>query len=722
MAKERGRKAPKSAFRERTAGGEPSEAPEAAPGAAPSAQDPESSDENAPSKGSSQPHQPSIFFGLVDANELDYFKQAESSLNVDAFETPEERDSFTRSVLEEARGKELKLVTNQICSKLMERLVLTATDRQLKAVFRLFQGHFVALSQHKYSSHVVETLLVRAAALVEKELVHKGDGNDDDDEEADDDEDIAVQVPMEDMVASMLVEIRPQMPVLVDHQYASHVLRVVVLVLSGRELPATTASNALRSKKSKIARKMIEIKDSDDFARAFQTPPSFKGQLRELVGSLGVLEVRRARELAAHKVASPLLSLLIQVEGMVDRDRALWHRVFLAEESGTDSQEEAFMEYLLLDPVGSHFLELLIKNDGARLRYIERLHKLYIRERVARLAKRSTTGVFVIQALLAKLKPKEVRPMLDALVPELAELVSVAETQHLELSRAVIDASLRCEDYRREELVEQLAAKFAPGGPETGSFLENTLQLASSTLGNTRGDWPTASERRRALFVEKLVEYDPLFVRCVWYALMELPADRFVQLCNHGVFSHVVEHAMVVKEDALKEDGILRKRVLNLFQGHIVALACNAYGLHVVDRLWTFTILFPVYKDRVAVELYGQSSVVKESNYGKLVWKNWAMEQFSRRKADWKALVKEQEAEFFGGAATGNVEEKGRAKKPIELKMEQLFKEKQAREEQAARAEEGYSKRKGEDSFSKRNAEDFLHGSNKKMKVRGRNR
>lgn len=708
----------KLAFRERTVGSEPQE-PSGSP---PPVAEPENPDENAPISGTSQPHQPSIFFGLVDANELDYFKQAESSLNIDAFETPEERDSFTRSVLEEARGKELKLVTNQICSKLMERLVLTATDKQLKAVFRLFQGHFVALSQHKYSSHVVETLLVRAAALVEKELVHKGDGNDENDDEDENEEDAAVLLPMEEMVANMLAEIRPQMPVLVDHQYASHVLRVVVLVLSGRELPATTASNALRSKKSKIARKMIEIKDSDDFARAFQTPPSFKGQLRDLVASLGVLETRRARELAAHKVASPLLSLLIQVEGMVDRERALWHRVFLSEDSGADSQEEAFMEYLLLDPVGSHFLELLVKNDGARLRYIERLHKLYVRDRVSRLARRTTTGVFVIQALLAKLKPKEVQSMLDALVPELAKLVSVAETQHLELARAVIDASVRCLDYRREEVVEQLAAKFAPGGPETATFLENTLQLATSTLGNTRGDWPTAAERRRALFVEKIVEYDPLFVRCVWHALLGLPSERFVQLCTHGVFSHVVEHAMVVKEDALKEDGILRKRVLNLFQGHIVTLACNAYGLHVVDRLWSFTVLFPVYKDRVAVELYGQSAVVKESNYGKLVWKNWAMEQFSRRKHDWKALVKEQETEFFGGAGSGDAEEKGRAKKPIELKMEQLFKDKQAREEQAARAEEGYSKRKGEDSFSKRKAEDFLHGSNKKMKVRGRNR
>ena len=114
----------------------------------------------------------SVFYGLVDSAEIDYFKQAESTLNANVFESDEDRAGFIRSVLEESRGKELKLVTNQICSKLMERLVLFASDRQLKHIFHQFLGHFPALAHHKYSSHVLETLLVRSAALVEKEIVN----------------------------------------------------------------------------------------------------------------------------------------------------------------------------------------------------------------------------------------------------------------------------------------------------------------------------------------------------------------------------------------------------------------------------------------------------------------------------------------------------------------------------------------------------------------------
>ena len=106
----------------------------------------------------SQPHEdiPNTFFGLVDASEIDYFKQAESTLNINAFESDEDREGFINSVLEEAQGKELKLVTNQICSKLMERLVLFANTQQLKSIFENFSNHFVSLAFHKYASHVLE--------------------------------------------------------------------------------------------------------------------------------------------------------------------------------------------------------------------------------------------------------------------------------------------------------------------------------------------------------------------------------------------------------------------------------------------------------------------------------------------------------------------------------------------------------------------------------------
>ncbi|EMG46897.1 Nucleolar protein required for 18S rRNA synthesis, putative, partial [Candida maltosa Xu316] len=655
---------------------------------------------------------PNTFFGLVDSNELDYFKQAESTLNINAFDNDEERQGFINSVFEEAQGKELKLVTNQICSKLMERLILFANDRQLKKIFKQFQNHFVSLAFHKYSSHVLETLLVRVAALIEKEFTETEEEREEAAEEGD--------IPSEASFLSMLNEFKPHLSSMIDHSYASHVLRLLILILAGKELPSSTTSNStLRSKKSKIARKMIEIKDNEDFNRSFQTPPSFKNELREYCQTIAAaLDTKTARELSIHKIGSPVLQLLIQVEGLVDRERTFWHLIFCKDSEDKNSTEESFVEYLLSDSVGSHFLEAVIKNDGARPKYLERLYKLYMKDRILKLSKRSTTGVYIIQALLFKLKPVEVEFILDQIIPELSELISIADNQNLDLANKLIDASIIRGNYRRDEIISQLFLKFAPNynveHPQdntTTEFIENVLQLTGSTLGNTRDDWPTAEERKRALFIEKLMEYDYKFVICVWFNFMALPIERFVQMCFHGVFCHVVEKSLVVEPNEPKKIQILRKRLLNIFQGQIVGLACNSYGSHIVDTLWTFTVLLPMYKDRVAAELLSDSHKVKESTYGRLVWKNWSMELFVRKKFDWKSLVKQQEQEYYNETEESDVK---RPKKPIELKMERLAEEKRLKEEQAEKAQSGYIKRKLEELTGT--------GPEKKQKLRGRNR
>lgn len=644
------------------------------------------------------------FFGLVDSNELTYFKQAESTLNIDAFESNEEKLGFVSSVLEETKSKELKLITNQICSKLMERLILLSNDKQLKEIFSLFQNHFASLAHHKYSSHVLETLLVRVASLIEKELAGTATSV----ETMDDD--LIVHSSMEDLFLQLVEELYPHINTMISHRYASHVLRLIILILAGKEIPSTTMSNStLRSKKSKIARKMIELGDNEDFSRSFLTPPSFRPCLRKIMDLVAERKDMTAlRNLSIDKVASPVIQLAVQVEGLVDKERRIWHLIFLKDSEGKDEKEESFMEYLLSDPVGSHFLEAVIK-EGARMKYVERLYRLYMKDRVLKLSRRSTTGVFIIQQLLHKLKTSEIDFMLDQIIPELSSLISITELNNLELAINVIEASIERRNYRREELIQQLFREFAPnfdytnlGSENPTEILENVLLLEKSTLGNTKGDWPTAEERRRSLFLEKLMQYDYSFVVCVWLAFLSLPIDRFIEMCFHGVFSHVIDKALQISKNGeeTKPITILRKRVLNLFQGNIVKLACNAYGSYIVDKLWEFTIFLNMYKDRIATELASDSHKVKESIYGKLVWKNWSMELFLRKKYEWKTLVKHQEEEFLATCEKSGINV--RPQKPIDLKIQLLL--------------------QNRENSTKRGGEYISADHNKRPKVRGRNR
>lgn len=80
------------------------------------------------------------FYGLLDEDEQEYFKRADSMLELNQFADPDERNLFLANVYKEANGKELKIANSQSCSRLMERLILLSTPDQLKNLFQKFSG------------------------------------------------------------------------------------------------------------------------------------------------------------------------------------------------------------------------------------------------------------------------------------------------------------------------------------------------------------------------------------------------------------------------------------------------------------------------------------------------------------------------------------------------------------------------------------------------------
>lgn len=558
------------------------------------------------------------FFGLVDSAELTYFHQAEQTLGLDTFGSPEEREMFVQGVFEEARGKELKLATNQICSKLLERLIHCSSRDNVSQLAQAFQGRFVDLARQKYSSHVIEAYVVRLAALVEEDLVEGGA------------EGAAHEGPAEALFGVLMGEITARAKVLMNDKYASHVLRLVMLVLGGKELPSGVAANSiLRSKKSKIARKMIDIKDSENYKRQFQTPAGFRTMLKPLVDALYEGEdTKTLRELAIAPVTSPCIQLAIQLEGLVDKSKPFWTTIF-----NGDKAEEAFVEYALSDPVGSHFLEAAIQQQ--KLKNVERLYTLYMKDRIVRLAKRETTGVYVVEAMMAKLKVREQQEMLHELVPVLNELM----VNNLDVGAKIIQCSQANEDFLKTEIVAKLLDFFNKG--TEGDLLENVLRYKSSTLFATKDDWPTSEERRRALFLETLLEYDQAILKTCAECFMDLPTDTLCKFALHSVFSHILEKVLALGATQLSV--VDKKGLLNQLVGLTPTLACNATGSHIVDALWPFTLGQTLFKERIARALFDNRDQIKSTLYGKMVWKNWAMELYARKFNDWKRQVKDEE-------------------------------------------------------------------------------
>lgn len=80
------------------------------------------------------------FYGLLGEDEQEYFKRADSMLELNQFADPDERNLFLANVYKEASGKELKIASSQSCSRLMERVILLSTPGQLKSLFQKLSG------------------------------------------------------------------------------------------------------------------------------------------------------------------------------------------------------------------------------------------------------------------------------------------------------------------------------------------------------------------------------------------------------------------------------------------------------------------------------------------------------------------------------------------------------------------------------------------------------
>jgi len=72
------------------------------------------------------------FYGMLDDDEQEYFKKADEMLDLNQFDSPQDRAVFLQSVYKEADGKELKIANSQSCSRLLERLIQLSTADQLK--------------------------------------------------------------------------------------------------------------------------------------------------------------------------------------------------------------------------------------------------------------------------------------------------------------------------------------------------------------------------------------------------------------------------------------------------------------------------------------------------------------------------------------------------------------------------------------------------------------
>ncbi|PNS21392.1 hypothetical protein CAC42_1171 [Sphaceloma murrayae] len=694
-----------------------------------------------------------VFFGMLDEEEQEFFKKADERLELDDFEGPEDKAQFLENVYKEADGKELKLACSQSCSRVLERLIHLSSAPQLSKLFQKFNGQFLHLVQHRFASHCCEKLFIKAAPVVTEELLRKDAdkmqklGGDD------------VYVSMEDLFLHTVAELESHVGFLITDRFGSHVLRVLLLVLAGEPLTSPSQKSILQSKKKENVAAVRPAEEGETRLDKRRTvPKSFHQALEKILNDCATgLHTAGLRTLATHQLGSPILQVLVRLElvhfgKQRGREEKSILRTLLPEEQVTQETESAgFINGLNYDAVGSHLLEAIIENAPGKM--FKHLYKEFWKSRMASLS-RNEVAAYIVCKILERLGRDDLIDAHEAIVNVMPDLldrnrISVIKTLIQRCAVRSVDTQaiavalnayysdaedgefdlLKLLRLKKSDLEEvyRTRPRIRPP-PEATLTARNTVSVEPSgppTTIPTRRVPSTADpvKVQGSVLAQAMILVPGPLSGLVFDCMARLPPNILIAMATDPVASRTLQATMTSTNASI----IPRRKLVQQFYGHIGEMALDTSASHVVDAIWEGTHGLAFIRERIAEELAENEASLRESPCGRAVWKNWKMDLYKRRRAEWvtqsrnkasndgfqsfeeldlnkrkmegesaktngdvqgKGRRKRVLGELIGAAAEGQKTEK--EKTPLEKARERHFKKKQmSKERREARSSSG---------------------------------
>ena len=568
------------------------------------------------------------FYGLLDEEEQAYFTNVNQKISANDFESDEDRTTFVEAVHRELQGKELRIASSQSCSRHLEKIVMLSTPKQLRQLFAAFLADLTYLVQHRFGSHCCETLFLQAAKYVGPGT-ESAFGEDDD------------KTTMEDLFLKAVNELEPNIGYLLTERFASHTIRVLLLVLSGEPLEESSMKALLASKrKEKLDSAPGETTNLQLERR--KVPRPFKDALSKLIASsVTSLDTTYLRALATHPTGNPVLQLLLRLElTMSDkakklRDDALFRKLLPDESLEEDSESARFVSGLLYDPTGSRLIEILVQHTPGKIFKV--LYKNVFKPRLGSMVKNDIAS-YVANKIIERLGKDDLLEAMDVVLPEIPSLLA----RHRIGSVKVLVERCNVRAVDLQPLAESVQSVYGENKSELLGQMLNIEAGAGKTNSKSKKTEEAETEVPQirsdvhgSLLAQAMLRA-PTTAPIVQEGLLATPTTQLIQFAQDPVASHILQVALTAPEGNFS----FRKQFIPRFYSHMDLLATSASGSHLADALWPATNGLQFMKERLALELQNHESTIRESKYGRSVWKNWSMDLYSRRFRDWQAVAK----------------------------------------------------------------------------------
>ncbi|KAL9103947.1 MAG: hypothetical protein Q9163_001053 [Psora crenata] len=561
------------------------------------------------------------FYGLLDDNEQEYFKRADSMLEVNQFGDAEERDLFLSNVYKEANGKELKIANSQSCSRLMERLILLSNPEQLKTIFQKFSGHFLNLVQHRFASHCCEALFLRAAPIVSLELLS-----------ATAIPETGVYVTMENQFLYTVNELEPNLGYLMSDLFASHPLRVLLVVLSGMPLAASNTRGILQSKK----KENVSVAESSTASRKDAlprvVPPSFHDAIDKILTSTLIgLEGSYLRALASQPLANPVLQIMLKLEltrsgkEKAKEAQSLFRKLLPDDPLVEGTESAAFIKHLLYDPVGSRLLEVIITHAPGKT--FKAIYRGLLKEKLGIYAK-NEIAAFVVIKLIERLGKDDLGSAMEHICPHFNTLIKASRTAVI---KALIERC-RARGVDIKPIADTLQQLY--GGKNAGKLTDILQEASGATVSPERKsqlESHNVSNVHASLLTQVMLEVPGPLRELVNSSLLTIEPSALKIVAKDRTASRVIQAALTCTDPSIK----FRRLFVQRFIGSVAELASDVVASHVVDSLWDGSSGLKFLRERIADELMDNESLLRASMPGRAVWRNWKLDLYKARRREW---------------------------------------------------------------------------------------
>ncbi|QSZ31455.1 hypothetical protein DSL72_001020 [Monilinia vaccinii-corymbosi] len=621
------------------------------------------------------------YYGLLEDEEQEYFRRADELLESNHFPSAEERSLFLANVYREAKGKELKIACSQSCSRLMERLILLSTPQQKKKLFAQFAGNFPHLVSHRFASHCCETLFIQSASVVTEELTGQEKKEEKKEVVADANEEDEVTESMESLFLATLDELEGQLSSLLTDRFASHTLRVLLIILSGRPLEKSSTKSLLQSKKKeKIGINGLDAAPSEYSLNKRTVPESFLWAIEKIVSdTIASMDRAFIQVLVGHPTGNPCLQLLLELEltnpntkkGSNSEQKTLISTLLPDDIAVEGSQSAIFVNGIVYDQIGSRVLETIMTHSPGKL--FKQIYRAIFKDRIAGLA-RNEIASYVVIRVLNRLSKEDLEEAIKEISPQIEGLVARNRTN---IIKVLLE---RCQVRRAstEALTNSIAAAY--GSDKNRLMLKmadislETLTAATAPPPVTTDDGapapvvihpkPTPSQLHGSLLAQAMLKIPGPPAQLIQNALLALPTSTILALSLYQTTTHIIQASLLPSPPNTPSNLLFRRKLINSMissptstttsnQPPIITLSLSSAGTHILDSLLHTTTtptstssasLFSLC-ERIAMTLMPYEAVLRDSWTGRIVWRNWSMDLFKRRRADWVKRVKSGDAQ-----------------------------------------------------------------------------